>query len=70
MKQHIIIQPVSGNGIVDVVVLIGVPVFRQFFWAEDKYGLVPVFVIFDHGKCGKGFAQTYAVRQDTAVILL
>ena len=70
MKQHIIIQPVGGNGIVDIVVLIGIPVLRQLFGAENKYRLVPVFIIFYHGKGSKGFAQTNAVCQNTAVILL
>jgi hypothetical protein len=70
MKQHIIIQPVGGNWIVDIVVLIGVPVLRQLFGAEDKYGFIPVFVIFDNGKSGKGLAQANAVSQDAAVILL
>ena len=69
MKQHIIIQSVGGNGIVDIVVLIGVPVLRQLFGAEDKYGFVSVLVILDDGKSGKGLAQTYAVCQDTTVIL-
>ena len=70
MKQHIIIQSVGGNWIVDIVVLIGVPVLRQLFGAEDKYGFIPVFVIFDNGKSGKGLTQANAVSQDAAVILL
>ena len=70
MKQHIIIQSVGGNGIIDIVVFVGIPVFCQFFGAEDKYGFVPVFIIFNNGKGGKSFAQTNAVSQDTAVVLL
>ena len=70
VKQYVIIQAISGDRIINIVVLIGVPVLRQLFRAEDKYRLVPVLIIFDNGKSGKGFAQPHAVSQDTAVVLL
>lgn len=34
----------GGNGIIDVVVLVDIPVLRQLFGAENKYGFIPVFV--------------------------
>ena len=68
MVQHIVTKPVGSNGIIDIVIFIGIPVVRQFLGAKHKNGLVAVFVVFNNGKCGKGFTKTDAVRKDTAVV--
>ena len=70
MIKHIVPKPVGSNGVVDIVILIGIPVVRQFLGAKHKNGLVAVFVVFNNGKGGKGFTKTDAIRKDTAVELL
>ena len=39
MIENVIAETVSSDGIVDIVVLVGVPVVRQLLRAEDKDGL-------------------------------
>ena len=68
MIKHIVPKPVGSNGVVDIVILIGIPVVRQFLGAKHKNGLVAVFVVFNNGKCGKGFTKTDAIRKNTAVV--
>ena len=68
MIQHIVSKPVGGNGVIDIVILIGVPVVRQFLWAEYKDRLVAIFVVFNNSKSGKCFTKTYAVREDAAIV--
>ena len=70
MIKHIVPKPVGSNGVVDIVILIGIPVVRQFLGAKYKNGLVAVFVVFNNGKGGKGFTKTNTVCKDTAVELL
>jgi len=70
MIKHIVPKSVGSNGIVDIVILIGIPVVRQFLGAKHKNGLVAVFVVFNNGKGGKGFTKTNTVCKDTAVELL
>ena len=60
----------GSNGIVDIVILIGIPVVRQFLGAKHKNGLVAVFVVFNNGKGGKGFTKTNTVCKNAAVELL
>ena len=68
MVKNIVTESVSGNGVIDIVIFIGVPVVCQLLGAEHKNGLVAVFVVFNNCKCGKGFTKTNAVRKDAAVI--
>ena len=49
MEEHGIVQAVGGNGIVLVVVAVGVPVLRELFRAEDEDGLIALLVVFDDG---------------------
>ena len=70
MVKHVVTKPVGSDGVIDIVVFIGVPVVCQFLGAEHKDGLVSVFVVFNNGKCGKGFTKTNTVCKDTAVELL
>ena len=69
MIKHIIAKTVSGDWIIDIVILIGVPVVRQFFRAEDENRFVAVFVVLNNRQCGEGFAQSHAVCQDASVEL-
>ncbi len=67
MVQHVVPQTVGNDRVVDVVVLEGVPVVRQFFWAQHEDGAVAVFIILDDRKCGECFAEADAVREDAPV---
>ena len=68
MEQHVITKPVRGDGIVGVVVFVGVPVLRQLLRAEHQDVFVAVFVVFDDRQGGEGFAEANAVRQNAAVV--
>ena len=68
MIKHIVPKPVGSNGVIDIVILIGIPVVCQLLGAEHKNGLVAVFVVFNNGKGGKGFTKTDAIRKNTAVV--
>ena len=68
MVKHIVTKPVGSDGVIDIVILIGIPVVCQFLGAEHKDGLVSVFVVFNNGKGGKGFTKTDAIRKDSAVV--
>lgn len=70
MIEHIIAQAVCGNGIVDIVALVCIPVLRKFFGAENKHRFVAVLVILDDGKRSEGFTKTYAICQNAAVKFL
>ena len=63
MIEHIIAQAVCGNGIVDIVALVCIPVLRKFFGAENKHRFVAVLVILDDGKRSESFTKTYAICQ-------
>ena len=68
MEQHVVAQAVAGDGVVGVVVLIGVPVPCQLFGAEDQHGLIAVFIVLDHRECRERLAKAHAVSQDAAVV--
>ena len=70
VEQNVVVQAVAGNGIVDIVILIGVPVLGQLFRAEDQHGLVAVLVVLDDRQCGESLTETDAIREDAAVVLL
>ena len=65
--QHVVAEPILRNGVVDVVALVGHPVFGELLGAEHEHGFVPVFVILDHSQRCKGLAQTDAVRKNAAI---
>ena len=67
MIEHIIAQTVCGNGIIDIVALICIPVLRELFGAENKHGFVAVLIILNHRKRSECLAETDAVCQNTAV---
>ena len=68
VEQYIIAQTITGNGVVDIVVLIGIPVPCQLFRAQYKNRLVAVFIVFYYRKGGEGLAQADAIGQDAAVV--
>ena len=70
MIEHIIAQAVCGNGIVDIVALVCIPVLRKFFGAENKHRFVAVLVILDDGKRSECLAETNTVSQNAAVEFL
>ena len=68
MEQNIVIQPVGGDGVIDIVILVGIPVLRQLLRTQNKHRLIAVFIVFDNSQRGEGLAQTDAVGKNTAVI--
>ncbi len=70
MVKHVIAQSIGSYGIVDIVVLIGVPVVGQLFGAKNKNIFVAIFIVFNNGKCGKSFTKSYAVCKNAAIIFL
>ena len=69
MEKNVITQTVCHQRIVLVVGLEGTPVVVEFLGTKHKHGLVAVFVIFDDWKCSEGFAETYGIGKDAAIIL-
>ena len=69
MIEDIVTQTVTGDGVIDIVGLVGHPVIAELFGAEYQYPQIAVLVIFDHRQSGKGFAEADAICQDTAVVL-
>ena len=67
MIENIVSQPIRCNGIVDIVALICVPVFRELFRTENKHRFVAVLIILNHRKRSKRLAETNAVCQNAAV---
>ena len=68
--QHIIAQPVTGDGVVDIVSFIGHPVITEFLGTQYQHTEIAVFIVFDDGQRRECLAQADAVRKNTAVILL
>ena len=67
MIENIIAQPIRCNRIVDIVALVCIPVFREFFGTKNKNGFIAVLIILNHRKRSKRLAETNAVCQNTAV---
>ena len=67
MIQYVIAQSILGDGIANIVALVGRPVLGQFFRAEYQHGFIAVFVVFDDRQRCEGFAEADAVRQNAAV---
>ena len=69
MEKNIIPQTVSGNGVVYIIILIGIPVVGQLFGAENQDILVPILIILDNRQSSEGLTETHTVSQDAAVEL-
>ena len=69
VEQDVIVQPIRCNRVVHIVVLVGIPVFRQLFGAQHQNRLVSVLIILYDSQCGKGLTKANTVRKDTAVVL-
>ena len=68
MIKDIITQPICCDRIVHIVIFVSIPVVGQFFWTQNEYGFVPVFIIFDYCQGSKGFTKTNAVCQNAAIV--
>ena len=68
VEKHIVAQAVFLQRVVLVVALVGIPVVVQLLRAQDENGLIAVLVVLDDRKGGEGLSETYAVREDTAVV--
>ena len=69
VEQDVIVQPIRCNWVVHIVVLIGIPVFRQLFGTQHQNRLVSILIILYDCQCGKGLAKANTVRKDAAVVL-
>ena len=69
MEKNIIPQTVCGNGVVYIIILIGIPVVGQLFGAENQDILVPILIILDNRQSSEGLTETHTVSQDAAVEL-
>ena len=69
MEKNIIPQTVSGNGVVYIIILIGIPVVGQLFGAENQNILVPILIILNNRQSSEGFAETHTISQDAPVEL-
>ena len=69
MEQNVIIEAIRRNGVINIVVLIGIPVCSQLLRAQNQNGFIAIFVIFDYRKGSKCLAQANTICQDTAVKL-
>ena len=70
MVQHIIAQPVTSDGVVDIVGLIGHPVITELLGTQHQHTEIAVLIVFDDRQCRERLAQADAVCKNTAVILL
>ena len=70
VEEHSIVQAIGSNGVVLVVVAIGVPVLRELLRAEDEDGFIALLVVFDDGECCERLAEADAIREDAAVVVL
>ena len=68
--QHIIAQPVTGDGVVDIVGFIGHPVITELLGTQHQHTEIAVLIVFDDRQCRERLAQADAVCKNTAVILL
>ena len=66
--EHLVVEPILRQRVVSIVVAISIPVVCEFFRAEDEHAFIARFVILYHRKGGEGFAETYGVGQNAAVV--
>ena len=69
MIKDIITKPILCNRIIDVVALIGRPVFREFLRTKNQNGFIAILVVFNYSKCSEGLTQADAVSKDATVEL-
>ena len=69
MEKDIIVQAVTGYGIIDIVVLVGIPVLRQLLRTENEDRLIPVLIIFDNSQRSECFTKAYAVGKNATIVL-
>ena len=60
--QDFVIQAVLRQGIVDIVIPVGIPIVGQLLRTEHQDAFVSGFIIFDDSQSRKGFAQTNGIR--------
>ena len=69
MIENVIAETVRRNGVIDIVILIGVPIVRQLLRTEDKDRLVPVLVVFDDCESSKGFTKANTIGKNATIEL-
>ena len=70
MIKHVIAKSIGRNGIVQVIILKGIPVVRKLLRTKNKHGLVSILIVLNDCQSSKGFTKTYAIRKNAAVELL
>ena len=67
--QDLIIQTVLRQGVIDIVVPVGIPVVGQLLRAKDQDTFVSGLIILDDRQSSEGFAQADGICKDTAIVL-
>ena len=68
MVQNVVIEAIYGKQIALVVNRVDRPIIAQLFGTQHQHTVVSQLIVFNNGQPLEGFTQTYAVRNDTAVI--
>ena len=69
MEKNVVTQTVCGNGVVYIIIFIGVPVVGQLLGAENQNVLVPILVILNNRQSREGLTETDTISQDAAIEL-
>ena len=69
MVENIIAKTITGNRVIDIVILVSIPVVGQLLGTEHQNGFVAVLVVLDNCQGGKCFAKANAIGQNTTVVL-
>ena len=59
MIKHVIAKSIGSNGIVQVIILKGIPVVRKLLRTKNKDGFVSVLIVLNDCQSSKGFTKTY-----------
>ncbi len=59
----------SGKGIGDVIFSVLHPVFSEFFRCQNENICIFEKIIFNHRERSECFSETYAIGEDTSIIL-
>lgn len=70
MIEDVEVEPVFGKDVASIIDRVQRPVIAELLRAEHQDAIISEFIVLDDGQRLKGFAQSNAVSDDTAVILL
>ena len=70
MIEHIIIQTIFRQWIVDIVLAVGVPVLIELLGTKHQYSAIAALKVFDDAQGCECLSKTYAISQNTTIIFL